>query len=165
VASSGRPDLIAFNDIVVVRDGDGQMRVTASVDGAPYARIAGDGCIVSTALGSSAYTLASGGPLVHPRLDAIVFTKLSTHGGFCPPLVIPPDSTLDLQVRAGHGGGRFEIDGRVGKGLPEEMSVTLVEAAATVVAFADDESHLTGLRRRGIIMDSPRILADDRRRG
>ena len=73
------------------------------------------------------------------------------------------DSTLELEVFAGHGGGRLEVDGRVGGELPERLTVSLERAVATVVAFEDQESHLVGLRRRGIITDSPRILADDAR--
>ena len=82
--------LRAFNDIAIVREGGGQMRVFARLDGTLFARLAGDGCIVSTAVGSSAYTIAAGGPLLDPALQAFVLTPLPTHGGFSPPLVMSP---------------------------------------------------------------------------
>ena len=157
--------LRAFNDIALVREGGSQLRVSARLNGALYVRVAGDGCIVSTAVGSSAYTIAAGGPLLDPRLAAFVLTRLPTHGGFSPSLVMTEDSTLELEVFAGHGGGRLEVDGRVDGDLPERLTVSLERAVATVVAFEDQESHLLGLRRRGIITDSPRILADDARTG
>jgi NAD+ kinase len=155
--------LRAFNDIALVREGGSQLRVSARVDGALYVRVAGDGCIVSTAGGSSAYTIAAGGPLLDPRLAAFILTCLPTHGGFSPPLVMTAESRLELEVSAGHAGARLEVDGRVGMELPEKLTVSLECAAATVVTFDDQESHLHGLRRRGIITDSPRILADDAR--
>jgi NAD+ kinase len=163
VACQGTDDFTAFNDLVVVRAGDGQLKISAQVDGALFARLAGDGCIISTPVGSSAYTIAAGGPLLDPGLHAIVLTSLPTHGGFCPPLVIAPDSQLELDIVTGHGGGRIEVDGRGRPDLPEKLSIRLRPDAATVITFDAEESHLTGLRERGIIMDSPRILADDKR--
>lgn len=154
----------AFNDIALVREGAGQLRVSATLDGALYARLAGDGCIVSTSVGSSAYTIAARGPLLHPAVSGFVFTPLPTHGGFAPPLVMPAEGTLELDVTSGHDGGRIEVDGQAAGAVPEKLTVALQPAAATVVAFDGDESHLTGLRRRGIIADSPRILAEDQRR-
>jgi NAD+ kinase len=155
--------LHAFNDVALVREGGSQLRVFAYLNGALFTRVAGDGCIVSTAVGSSAYTIAAGGPLLDPALDAFVLTALPTHGGFSPPLVMTADSRLALEVSAGHAGGRLEVDGRVRVELPEQLTVTLERAMATVIAFEDQESHLHGLRRRRILTDSPRILADDTR--
>jgi NAD+ kinase len=155
--------LEAFNDIALVREGGGQLRLTARVDGALFVRLAGDGCIVSTSVGSSAYTLAAGGPLLDPSLRAFVLTPLPTHGGFAPPLVMAARSTLDLDVAPAHTRGRLEIDGQVGGEVPERLSVSLETSAAQIVTFADQETHLDGLRRRGIIADSPRIVAEDQR--
>ena len=72
----------AFNDLVLVRHGGGQLRVSAQVDGTLFARFAGDGCIASTPIGSSAYSIAAGGPLLPVGLQAFALTPLSTHGGF-----------------------------------------------------------------------------------
>lgn len=163
VAAEGCEDFVAYNDIAVIRGGEGQIKVTTRVDGALYTRLAGDGCIVSTPAGSAAYTIAAGGPLLAPELRAYTLTALPTHGGFSPPLVLGPEMTLELEVITGHGGGRLEIDGRLAQDMPTELSVTLVPDAATVVTFAGQESHLEGLRERGILTDSPRILADDKR--
>jgi NAD+ kinase len=137
--------------------------VAIVVDGTRYTRLAGDGCIVSTPAGSSAYTIGAGGPLLALELEAFVITPLPAHGGFSPPLVLSGDSQLELEVTTGYGGGRLEVDGRALDGVPSRLSVAFERAAATVVAFSDQESHLAGLRRRGILADSPRILADDER--
>jgi NAD+ kinase len=154
--------LFALNDVAVVRAGGGQLRVTAHVDGSLYARIAGDGAVISTPIGSSGYTTSARGPLILTGIDGFVFTPLPTHGGFCPPLLIGPRSMLQLDVASGFGGARLEVDGQVAGERVRSLTIGLREAVATMVSFPDQETLLAGLRRRGIIVDSPRVAADSR---
>jgi NAD+ kinase len=155
------------NDLVIVRQGAGQVSAEVRVDGELFIRFAGDGLVVATALGSSAYTLAAGGPVLAPGGSGLVFTPLAPHGGCCPPLVAGPDSRIDIDLNPGHGGARIELDGQVRERVeplqPRALSVTLRTAHATLVAFGGEEPMLAGLRRRRVLMDSPRILARDDR--
>ncbi|MGZ4284041.1 MAG: NAD(+)/NADH kinase [Solirubrobacteraceae bacterium] len=153
--------VLAVNDIVVVRAGEGQIRVRVLVDGTLYARVAGDGCVVSTPLGSSAYGLSAGGPLLAPGTNAFAFTPLYAHGGVCPPLVVSGQSELQIVTAPGYGGARLEVDGQPIDPQVGKLTVRLRPAVATVVGFDDQEQFLTGLRRRKIIADSPRFLAED----
>ncbi len=164
VARADGPDLFAFNDVSIVRNGIGQVRVTSRVDGVLFSRLAGDGCIVSTALGSSAYSLAAGGPLLAPGTEAFVLTPLPAHGGSRQALIVAAASELTLELTAGRGGARMEIDGQVAGSDPHDLTIRLRPGVATLVAFADQEPVFTALRRRGIIADSPRIVADGSRR-
>jgi NAD+ kinase len=154
---------VAFNDLVVVRDGAGQISASAAIDGVLYGRFAGDGLVVSTGLGSSGYGMAAGGPVVVPGADAFSMTPLAPHGGCVPPVVMPGASTLRLVVDPGHGGARTELDGRHVETDGLTFDVVLRPAGVSVVRFGDEEPVLTGLRRRGIIADGPRILARDAR--
>lgn len=160
VREQGEP-LRAINDIVVLRAGEGQIRVQVLIDGTLYARVAGDGCVVSTSLGSSAYGLSAGGPVLAPGINAFAFTALYAHGGLCPPLVVSEGSELQIVTASGYGGARLEVDGQSMGTHVGDLTVSLRPAVATVVEFDDQERFLTGLRRRGIIADSPRFLADD----
>jgi NAD+ kinase len=163
VQPDGGDHVLAFNDIVAVRQGEGQVRISARVDNVLFARFAGDGCIVSTPIGSSAYTLAAGGALLPPTLDAFILTALPAHGGFRPPLVVEADSELEVEVDPGFGGARLEVDGQR-RDLPAHLlKIALQPKAATAVGFDDQPSFLTQLRGRGVISDSPRILAEDAR--
>jgi len=162
VREHGEP-VLAVNDIVVVRAGEGQIRVRVLVDGTLYARVAGDGCVISTPLGSSAYGLSAGGPLLAAGTNAFAFTPLYAHGGVCPPLVVSGQSELQIVTTPGYGGARLEVDGQPIDPQVGQLRVTLRSAVATVVAFDDQELFLTGLRRRKIIADSPRFLAEDAR--
>jgi NAD+ kinase len=161
VQRSDGDDLFALNDISIVRDGIGQVRSVIEVDGVLFCRLAGDGCVVSTPLGSSAYGLAARGPLLAPGTDAFVVIPLPTHGGACPPVVVGRDSAVRVEITAGLGGARLEVDGQIIGEHSGALTVTLRPEVATRVCFSDTESQLTGLRRRHIIVDSPRILAED----
>ena len=160
---AGADPVLALNDIALVRVGEGQVRVRALIDGTLFARVAGDGCVVSTQLGSSAYSLSAGGPLLAPGTHGFVFTPLYPHGGSCPPLVLTPDSELELEITTGFGGVRLEVDGQVVDGGAGQLRIRLRRGVATVVGFSDQEPFVTGLRRRGIIADSPRFIAEDAR--
>jgi NAD+ kinase len=160
VARESGEALFALNDVAVVRAGGGQIRVTAQLDGSLYARVAGDGAVVSTPIGSSGYAISAGGPLVAPGLEGFVFTPLPKHGGFCPPLVIGPRSELQLDVGGGFSGARIEIDGQVADERARALTISLHDGVATMVAFDDQETLFGGLRRRRIIIDSPRVSAD-----
>jgi NAD+ kinase len=80
-----------------------------------------------------------------------------------PPLVIGTGTELRLQITAGYGGWRIELDGQVDEATSGRMSIRLRADAATLVAFEGQESLLSGLRRRRIIIDSPRMTAEDAR--
>jgi NAD+ kinase len=160
-------DLHAINDLVFVRDGAGQVMVEIEVEGERYVRFAGDGVVAATPLGSTAYTLASGGPMLAPGTAGLVLTPLSPHGGVCPPLVVAAGVEVDLRLDPGNGGGRLELDGRIAAELPRhapfELALRCKEAFATLVSLGHEESMFAGLRRRRILLDSPRVLARDDR--
>ena len=169
VARDGEQIGTAFNDLVLVRRGAGQVILDIEVDGKTFARLAGDGVVVATPQGSSAYTLASGGPLIAHTTDALVITPLAPHGGSVPPLVLPGEGRVRIGVDSGWSGARIEIDGRVvaveepeGEQSAFELEATLCPGAATLLDF-DGETLIEGLRRRGVIADSPRLrMRDDR---
>jgi len=165
VAFDGGRTESAINDLAVLRDGPGQAIVAVEVDGQLYARVAGDGLVVATALGSSAYNMAAGGPVLAPGAAGMVITPLAPHGGCAPPLVTGEDSEITLTVDAGFGGVRFDVDGRrtgIGGHL---LTVRARPAYATLVRLAAEEPRLAGLRRRGLVTDSPRVLIRDRAAG
>jgi NAD+ kinase len=162
--TDGEP-VFALNDVALVRESGSQVRLSAYVDGTLFARIAGDGAVVSTPIGTSGYAISAGGPLLLTGIDAYVLTPLPKHGGFAPPLVIGADCELELDGAASFGGVRLEVDGQVAGSGAGAVTVTFRPAMATQVAFDDHEPLLSGLRRRRILIDSPRFLAEDARRG
>jgi len=153
----------AANDFVVVRRGAGQVVAELSVDDELYARIAGDGLIVATAIGSSAYSMAAGGPVLAGGTRAFVCTPLAMHGGNAPPLVIPGDASATVVVQPGFAGFDVEIDGHDRELAGPRFALTLHPDKLTLVTFTPSGRGLTGLRKRLLVIDSPRILARDER--
>jgi NAD+ kinase len=163
ITTAGQEIAVAINDVGVIRNGTGQVIVEIRVDDELYARTAGDGLIAATPLGSSAYTMAAGGPIVLPQANSVVLTPLATHGGVTPPLVVGHESRIGLLIHPGYGGSRLEVDGHALHTEALEVGVTLRDSYATVISLADQETMITGLRRRGLLIDSPRVLVRDKR--
>jgi NAD+ kinase len=161
--SAGRVHL-AFNDLAVVRAGGGQVALTIYVDDVLYGAYTGDGVVVSTPIGSSAYSLAAGGSLLEPAAQAYLVTPLAAHGGRLPPLVLGASSRLRLEVDPGRAGTRVERDGQSIAIAALELGFRLISDQVTLVRYGDEEPHLSGLRRRGILLDSPRARVREHER-
>ncbi len=90
----------ALNDIVVNREGlTRYMEVKVEVGGEYVTRFFGDGVIIATPTGSTAYSLSAGGPLVHPSLENILVTPICPHASSLRPLVVSGDQTIRLEIR------------------------------------------------------------------
>ena len=165
ITVDGEKQAWALNDFVAVRRAGQQLAVEVTIDDELYARMAGDGVVVATALGSSAYSMAAGGPLLVLSAESIVVTPLTIHGGNIPPLVVPPHCHLRIDVQPGWGGYDVEIDGQTTDIDGRRFDLELAPDKATLVGVGDPGLGLTPLRRRGLIADSPRMVARDERAG
>jgi NAD+ kinase len=165
VSADGSEPHHAINDLVVGRKGANQVVVGVHVDGELYVRFAGDGVVLSTPLGSSAYTMAAGGPMLAAGTEAIVVTPVAAHGGSAPPLVVAATSTVTIEIEGGFGGARIEFDGQFTDLEPRVLTTSWCADYATLVRFDEAESAFAGLRRRRILMDSPRVVAREERTG
>ena len=86
---------VAFNDIVVTRNTIEYMaHIDAIIDGKLFNSYYGDGLIISSPTGSTAYNLSCGGPVVYPLTDAIILTPISPHSLTQRPIVLPADFEL-----------------------------------------------------------------------
>ncbi len=122
----------ALNDVVVTRGSLPRViELSVTVDGAFVARFTGDGLIVASPTGSTAYNLSAGGPILHPAVDALVLTPIAPHTLSNRPVVVPGASLV--QVTADAQDPEKEIiltlDGQVGLAL---------EPGDTVEAFRHD---------------------------
>ena len=137
VEADGEQPNHGVNDLVVVRQGAGQVSAEVRLDGELFIRFAGDGLVIATPLGSSAYTLAAGGPMLAPGGPALVFTPLAAHGGCCPPLVAGAGSRFDIALDPGFSGARIEVDGQVRDRVeplsPQTLTITMRPDHATLV--------------------------------
>jgi NAD+ kinase len=163
IRAAGSTEDWAINDFVLVRHGSGQVLAELAVEEELYVRLAGDGLVVATPAGSSAYSMAAGGPLLAAHTPAFVCTPLAMHGGSAPPLVVRSDATLTVDVHPSYSGFHVEIDGHRRALEARTFRLTLEANKVELVTFSSSREGLGRLRQRGLITDSPRILARDRR--
>ena len=108
--------VLALNDGVLHRPASvGCISIAALWDDAELATYLGDGLIVSTPTGSTAYSLAAGGPVLAPWMEAVVLTPLASHSLALRPLVLPLQRGLDLVLQddGGEDSCVFTVDGQV----------------------------------------------------
>jgi NAD+ kinase len=90
---------VAFNDIVISRKSISSMiKISAKIDGKHFNSYDGDGVIVSTPTGSTAYNLSVGGPIVYPLTDAFIVTPVAPHSLTQRPLVMPADFEIEFKI-------------------------------------------------------------------
>ncbi len=90
---------IALNDIVASRAALSRVvDCTLTVNGAQVTKLVADGVIVATPTGSTAYSMAAGGPIMHPELRSIVVTPIAPYLTVIKSLVLPDDSNIDLHI-------------------------------------------------------------------
>jgi NAD+ kinase len=100
---------LALNDVVVSKRDTGRMLdLRTWVDGAYVNTHGGDGFIVSTSTGSTAYALSCGGPIVHPSLAALVLVPICPHTLSDRPIVVGADSVVEIELA-----DRFETRAQV----------------------------------------------------
>ncbi len=91
--------LIALNDITFnVRSSARMLHAEVKVNGEKLYDFRGDGLIISTPTGSTAYNLSSGGPILYPTMDAFVITPICPHKLSLRPVVVPADSKIEVTV-------------------------------------------------------------------
>ncbi len=89
--------IVAFNDIVISRKSvTGMIKLDARVNNVLFNKYNGDGLIISTPTGSTAYNLSCNGPVVYPLTDAFIVTPISPHSLTQRPLVLPVDFKITL---------------------------------------------------------------------
>ena len=106
----------AVNDAVITQHVARLLDLEARLDGAEVALYKADGLIVATPTGSTAYTLAAGGPILAPDLEAMVMTPICPHTLTHRPLVFRPDARLEIR-NASAGPVTLTIDGQSGHEL------------------------------------------------
>ncbi len=104
---------LALNDVVVKNGRTARViKLTLEINGKPVANYVADGLIVSTPTGSTAYSLAAGGPIVKPTLPIIVATPICPHTLTFRPLVVSSEDELVIRVDSNHNEVVLSMDGQ-----------------------------------------------------
>lgn len=124
-------NLFALNEVVVTRSTPAVrvMSLEIEVNGMLVDRISGDGLIVASATGSTAYSLSAGGPIIRPGLDCFVITPVCPHTMNARPVVVSSNDMITIRVLDDRGGAHAVLDGRKTVELPGgDSGVTVVRS-------------------------------------
>ncbi len=115
----------ALNDVVVARGAVARVvYVEASIDGEPLTAYKGDGVIVATATGSTGYSLAAGGPILHPRAKEFLLLPIVPHLSPAYPMVLPATVVVRLHLTTTHE-ATLSIDGHISLPLTNGAVITV----------------------------------------
>jgi len=110
----------ALNEIVVGKNTLSRLNsFEVNVDGVFVSNYKADGLIISTPTGSTAYSLAAGGPILTPAVEAFVITPVSPHSLTHRPLVVRDTVEIVIVVKAAKEGAFVSFDGQLGKSILE----------------------------------------------
>ena len=124
----------ALNDAVINKAALARMLdFDLYVDSDHVGRYRADGLIVATPTGSTAYSLAAGGPIVHPQLDAFVITPICPHMLTNRPLVIPDTARVEIDIAAAEEPVCLTLDGQTGFQLQSKDRVAVMKSKNRVV--------------------------------
>ncbi len=117
---------LALNDAVLARPVESSMvGLSLFVDGEHATDYHADGLILASASGSTAYSLAAGGPILAPDLQGLVVTPISAHALAHRPLVLAPSSQVTVKAVRSKKGVALVLDGQRVAQLQESTSVTI----------------------------------------
>ncbi len=120
----------ALNDAVLNKGAVARMiDVDLHIDGGFVCKYKSDGLIISTPTGSTAYSLAAGGPIIYPLVEAFVITPICPHTLTNRPLVIPDTAAVEVDFRAGEESVFLTLDGQLGVELKPGDHVAVRKAA------------------------------------
>ncbi len=128
-------EYLALNDIVVGRAFlSGVIDVKLDIDGAAVTTYIGDGVIISTATGSTAYLLATGGPIIAPTMRVIAISAIAPHLSLLGHMVVSESSTVTLYVGT-RKGASVTIDGQPDFSI-EDQDIVNIAHGPHVAHFA-----------------------------
>ena len=124
-----------LNDVVISKGTLARMiEIQISIDGRFVTSLRGDGLIISTPTGSTAYSLSAGGPIINPSVQALILTPICPHTLTHRPLLIPNSVALEVTLTSKDEGAMATFDGQVG--------VAITQGDTVVIGASEHRTHL-----------------------
>lgn len=135
---------VVLNDVVVSKGTLARMiELKISIQGRFVTNLRGDGLIISTPTGSTAYSLSAGGPIINPAVHSLILTPISPHTLTHRPLIVPDDSEIDATLMSKDEGAMVTFDGQVGVALTQGDTVAMKasEFRAKLIRFPETDYY------------------------
>lgn len=141
---------LALNDVVLNKGAIARiLDFDVRVDGRFVSSYKSDGLIVSTPTGSTAYSLAAGGPIVTPAVTAFIVTPICAHTLTNRPLVLPDTAHIEIAVKSQREAAYLTVDGQVGLATHSDDTVRLRKADSCVeIVQPPTKNYFEILRRK-----------------
>jgi NAD+ kinase len=153
----------ALNDIVVDRGSVGRViNISLYANGDYICSYTADGLIISTPTGSTAYSLAVGGPILNPMMQAIIVSPISAFSLTSRPLIFPPDYFIEARIQSGHGSAMLTIDGQVASRFNATGTVKVSRANHTVRLIRFPENSFYDILRNKLHWGKQPVLDSKR---
>ncbi len=124
----------ALNDIVVNMGSlPRALTMQVRVNQATLGQFIGDGLIVSTPTGSTAYNLSAGGPIVHPAVQGLLVTPICPHSLAIRPLLVPEEKRIELRLLEVGQGATLTADGQIAFSLERDDRIVYRKARRPVL--------------------------------
>jgi NAD+ kinase len=136
-------NLLALNEVVIEKKDAGHtVRLGVDIDKAPFTTYAADGLIIATPTGSTAYSMSARGPILSPRLRALLVTPVSPHMLFDRSMVLDPSESIRVEV-LGHRSVSVAIDGALVHTLSpgDVIEIKAADEVARFVRFEERRFH------------------------
>ena len=130
----------ALNEVTVRRSGAAMLGVDVCVDGVTLPTYWGDGLVISTSSGSTAYSLSVGGPIALPQSRVFMISPIAPHNLNVRPLVVPDTSVITLKTESRDGHFEFSADNRT-MDVPEDALVRVCMAQFSLKRVRLDKSN------------------------
>ena len=138
-----KANILALNEVVIEKKEAGHtVRLGVDIDKAPFTTYAADGLIIATPTGSTAYSMSARGPILSPRLRALLMTPVSPHMLFDRSMVLDPSEPVRVEV-LGHREVNVATDGGLVHSLRpgDVVEVRAAQEVARFVRFEEQRFH------------------------
>lgn len=142
-----------FNDAVLAKNDIARMIYLRAELGPEHIyNISGDGIIISTPLGSTAYSMAAGGPIVHPEVKGLILTPICPHSLIHRPFVVPDTAPMRLTILPPHHSVTLTLDGQVALNVDDQDIIQINSAKVKKVYLIKnpDRSYFETIREKFI---------------
>jgi NAD+ kinase len=117
---------VVLNDVVISKGTLARMiELKIAIQGRFVTNLRGDGLIVSSPTGSTAYSLSAGGPIIDPAVQSLILTPICPHTLTHRPLIVPGDAEIDVTLTSKDDGAMATLDGQVGVAITQGDTVVI----------------------------------------
>jgi NAD+ kinase len=117
---------VVLNDVVISKGTLARMiELKIAIQGRFVTNLRGDGLIVSSPTGSTAYSLSAGGPIIDPAVQSLILTPICPHTLTHRPLIVPGHAEIEVTLTSKDDGAMATLDGQVGVAIIQGDTVAI----------------------------------------